>query len=396
MKFKGLTIGIPKEIMKNENRVAAIPETVKKMSDDGAVILVEHDAGKGSFFTDEEYKQAGAEIITDVREIFTRSHIIMKVKEPKLNEAINLHEVDMMKKDQILITFIHPANPSNHAMVNKLADKGVISFSLDCIPRITRAQSMDALTSMSTVAGYKGIISAACKLPKFMPMLGTAVGAIKPSNVFVIGAGVAGLQALATAKRLGAVTYAADIRPDAAEQAASLGAKIVDTTIPPASAIGEGGYAKHLTDDLLKKERDAIKNIVALTDILVLTALIPKKIAPILVTEEMVKSMKPGSYIVDISVDQGGNCELTEPGVVACKHNIYIDGTQNIPGSVPSSASWMFAQNIYNLLSLIVIDGKISVNTDDEILRSALITREGKIVNTDVIDEINLFKSGGL
>lgn len=396
MKFKNLIIGIPKEIMKNENRVAAIPETVHKLHGEGAVVLVEKNAGAGSFFSDEEYQNAGAEIISDVRELFARSHIIMKVKEPKMNETYTLHEVDMMKQGQVLITFIHPANPGNHAMVHKLAEKGVTGISLDCIPRITRAQSMDALTSMSTVAGYKGIITAACKLPKFIPMLGTAVGVVKPAVVFVVGVGVAGLQALATAKRLGAAIYAADIRPDAAEQALSLGAKIVDTTIPPEAAIGEGGYAKHLSEEYLRKEREAIKEIVSQADILVLTALIPKKIAPILITDEMVRSMKPGSYIVDISVDQGGNCALTEAGAVTCRYDVYIDGTQNIPGSVPSSSSWMFAQNIYNLVSLVVKDGKINLDMDDEILRSALITDKGKIVNADVVEEINLYNTGGL
>ncbi|MEA1969667.1 MAG: NAD(P) transhydrogenase subunit alpha [Thermodesulfobacteriota bacterium] len=396
MKYKGLTIGIPKEIMENENRVAAIPETVKKFKDQGARILVENNAGTGSIFNNDEYETAGAEIISDVKELFNASDIIMKVKEPKFNKSLNIHEIDMMKKDQVLVTFIHPANPSNHDMVNKLADQGVMSLSLDCIPRITRAQSMDALTSMSTVAGYKSVISAANRLPKFMPMIGTAVGMIKPANVLVIGIGVAGLQALATAKRLGAVTYAADIRPDAVEQAASLGARTVDINIPPEMAIGQGGYAKHLEEEWLQKERDALQTAVLEADILILAALIPKKIAPILITEDMVKAMKPGSSIIDISVDQGGNCALTEPGNIVCKHNITIDGTQNIPGSVPSSASFMFAHNIYNLLSLIVDDGKINIDKDDEIIKSALITKNGAIVNKDVAEEIELYKSGAL
>lgn len=396
MKFKGLTVGVPREIMKNEYRVAAIPETVQKLCAEGAIVIVETDAGKGSFFTNEQYKAAGAIIIDDVREIFNSSDIILKVKEPKFNEALHLHEVDMMKEHQVLITFIHPANPANHEMVSRLAEKGVSGFSLDCIPRITRAQTMDALTSMSTIAGYKGVISAANRLPQFMPMIGTAVGIIQPANVFVAGAGVAGLQAIATAKRLGAVIHASDIRPDAMEQASSLGAKLVEPGIPKELCIGEGGYARHLSPEWLGKERDSIRETVSRSDIIILSALIPRKIAPILITEDMVKSMKPGSIIVDISIDQGGNCELTEPGGIVTRHNVCIDGTQNIPGSVPSSASLMFARNIYNLLLLIVDDGKIIINTSDEIINSSLVTISGRIVNKDVLDELELYKSGAL
>ncbi len=392
MKFKGLTIGIVKEIMKNENRVAGTPETVKKMTDGGARVLIETGAGRGSFFSDEDYKKVGAEIVVDPESIFQTASILLKVKEPQFNEAKGKHEVEMMTSGQVLITFLHPANPSNHEMIKNLADKGVIGFSLDCIPRISRAQAMDALTSMSTVAGYKGIISAASRLPKFLPMLGTAVGMVQPAVAFVIGAGVAGLQALATAKRLGAVIHAADVRPDAVEQAKSLGAKIVETGVPAELAIGEGGYAKHLPDKWIAREREAFSEIIKKADIVVLSALIPRKIAPILVDEEMVRSMKPGSAIIDIAIDQGGNCALTEHGTVCIKHDVSIDGTQNIPGSVPSSASWMFAQNVFNFVGLMVNDGKIDINKTDEIIASSLVTENGKIVNRDILDELQYFK----
>ncbi|HQK08423.1 MAG TPA: NAD(P) transhydrogenase subunit alpha, partial [Spirochaetota bacterium] len=388
----GLTIGILKEIMENENRVAGIPETVKKMVDNGAKVLVESGAGLGSFYTDADYKNAGAEIINDPERIYNSADAILKVKEPLMNEAKNKHEVDMMKSNQVLISFLHPSNPINHDMVKKLAQKGVISFSLDCIPRISRAQSMDALTSMSTVAGYKAIISAACRLPKFIPMITTAVGMFRPAIVFVVGTGVAGLQSLATAKRLGAEIYAADVRPDAVEQSKSLGAKIIDTGVPPEIAIGEGGYARHLSDEWIHKERQSFYEIVKKADIVVLSALVPRKIAPILVDETMVRSMKPGSVIVDIAIDQGGNCELTESGIICVKHNVTIDGTKNIPGSVALSASSMFAQNVLNFLSLIVKDGKININKSDEIIASALITENGKIVNPDVLEEIVSYK----
>jgi NAD(P) transhydrogenase subunit alpha len=396
MKLKGLTVGIPREIMKHEYRGAAIPETVQKLRAEGAAVIVEKDAGKGSFFTDDRYVAAGAIIADGPKQVFDSADIILKVKEPKYNESMKLHEVDMMKKNQVLITFIHPANPSNHDMVGMLAEKGVSALSLDCVPRITRAQTMDALTSMSTIAGYKGVISAANRLPQFMPMIGTAVGMIKPANVFVVGAGVAGLQAIATAKRLGAVVHASDIRPDAMEQASSLGAKPVDPKIPRELCIGEGGYAKHLSAEWLEKERNAIRDAAVRSDIIILCALIPRKIAPVLVTEDMVKAMKPGSVVVDISIDQGGNCELTEPGGVITRHGVCIDGTQNIPGSVPASASWMFAWNIYNLLLVIADGGKIVINTNDEIIKSSLVTLSGKIVNRDVLDEIELYRSGAL
>jgi len=392
MKFSGLTIGVPREILDHEFRVSAIPDTVKNMVSQGARVLVETGAGLEAYIHDEEYIEAGAEIAADVSQVYNQADIILKVKEPLPNEQKGTHEVNLMKSGQVLVTFLHPANPANHQMVRDLAGRGVTSFSLDCIPRISRAQTMDALTSMSTVAGYKGVISAACRIPKFIPMIGTAVGAIQPATVFILGTGVAGLQALATAKRLGAVIYAADVRPDAAEQAMSLGAKIIDTGIPPESAVGEGGYALHLPDELLEAERDAIRDIVSRSDIVVLSALIPRKIAPVLIDEAMVKSMKPGSAIVDIAIDQGGNCELTVKGEVSRIHNVYIDGTQNIPGSVPQSSSWLFAKNIYNFISLIVDNGKIVINMDDEIITSSLVTRDGELVNRDVIDEIKLFQ----
>jgi len=230
MKFQDLVFGIPKEVLAGEKRVAAIPETVRKMIANDAYVLIEKNAGEGSNFTDDEYRAAGAEIVDDVEKIFERADILLKVKEPHFNESIKKHEVDMMHNGQYLIAFLHPAFPGNHEMVRSLAEKGVISFTLDSIPRISRAQFMDALTSMSTVAGYKGMLMAANRLLKFIPMTGTAAGMIKPAQVLIIGAGVAGLQAVATAKRLGAIVYATDIRSEACEQATSIGANIVDLT----------------------------------------------------------------------------------------------------------------------------------------------------------------------
>ena len=386
MKFKGLTIGIPREIMHHEDRVAAIPETVKKMANDGATVLVESGAGDGAYFSDDMYKTAGAEITLDVKALYSRSDVILKVKEPLSNTDLDCHEVDMMHAGQLLITFIHPGAPANECLVHKLAEKGVTSITLDGIPRISRAQSMDALTSMSTVAGYKSVIMAADRLARFMPMIGTAVGMIQPATVFVIGIGVAGLQALATARRLGAVTYAADIRPEAMEQARSLGAKTVDTGIPAEEAIAEGGYAKALSEEWLCKERDAIRETVSKADILILPALIPGRTAPILITEEMVKTMKPGSAIVDIAIDQGGNCAITEPGQVVVKHRVSIDGTKNIPGAMAVSSTEMFAKNICNVLNLVCDKGQIALDRNDPIVVSSLVTIDGQIVHQGALE----------
>ena len=316
--------------------------------------------------------------------------MILKVKEPQFNQGKDRYEVDMMKKGQYIITFLHPASPGNHDMVRQLAKNNITAFTLDGIPRISRAQAMDALTSMSTVAGYKSVLIAANRLAKFMPMMGTAIGMIQPSNVLVIGTGVAGLQAIATAKRLGAVVYAADIRPDACEQAKSVGAKVIDIGIPPQAAIGEGGYAKHLTGDWLKKEKDALKDIVSKVDIIILSALVPGKVAPVLITEEMVKAMKKGSIIMDVAIDQGGNCEITESGYVTEKYGITIDGTKNIPGMLPASSTWMFANNIFNFLCNLVQNGEIVINQKDEIISSSLVTYKGNIVHSGAREAMKL------
>lgn len=389
MKFKGLTVGVPKEIMKGERRVSAIPETVGKMVKEGAQVLIESGAGEGSFFSNQEYQDVGAVLVDDVAELFAKANIILKVKEPQFNEKQGKHEVEMMHQGQCLITFIHPATPSNHKMVQDLAAKGVVALTLDGIPRISRAQTMDALTSMSTVAGYKGVLMAANRLAKFIPMVGTAVGMIKPANVMVIGTGVAGLQAVATAKRMGAVVHAVDIRPDAREQAKSLGGKIFDIDIPTELAVGEGGYAKKLPDEWLEKEREKLKAMVPQMDMIVLTALIPGRLAPILITDEMLKTMPKGSTIVDISIDQGGNCEATVPGELTEKYGVTIDGTKNIPGMVPTSATWMFAHNIYHYLANLVHDGAVNLNMEDEIIASSLVTTDGKIVHAGALEAIS-------
>lgn len=385
-----MIIGIPREIMHGERRVSATPETVGKMVKDGAAVLVEKAAGEGAFYNDSQYMSAGAQIISDCAELYRKAEVILKVKEPLFNSEKNCSEIDMMHKGQYLITFIHPASPINHAMVKSMAEKGIIGLTLDGIPRISRAQNMDALTSMSTCAGYKGMLMAASDLSKFIPQIFCAVGMIKPCNVMIIGAGVAGLQAIATAKRLGAVVYAADIRPDAVEQAGSLGAKIVDTGIPKEIAVGEGGYANPLPEKWLAIERETLKDAIAQMDIVFCSALVPSRIAPVLLTEDIVKSMAPGSVIVDISIDQGGNCAITTPGETSVKHGVTIEGIKNIPGMLPTSSTWMFANNIYNLVKFLTKDNKIVLDRNDEIVVKILTTIDGEIVHAGAREAMGL------
>lgn len=389
MKFKGMKIAVPEEIMNGENRVSVTPEIAKSMIDDGAEVYVQAGAGEGSYFTDDEYQKAGAEIIDDVENLFSIADLILKVKEPQFNDEVNKHEVDMMQKGQYLVTFLHPASPGNHEMIKEIAEKGIISLTLDSIPRISKAQAMDTLTSMSTVAGYKGVVMATDILPEFMPMITTGVGMIKPANALVLGTGVAGLQAVATAKRLGAVIHAADIRPDASEQAQSIGAKLIDLEVPAEEAVGEGGYAKKLPDKLLENERKILADKIKDFDLIVLTALIPGKVAPILITEEMVKSLKPGSVIVDIAIDQGGNCEITEPGKIVEKHGVTIIGTKNIPGLLPKSSTWLFSKNINKFISYVVEDAEIDINSEDEIISSTLVTDGEKVVHNGALEAMN-------
>ena len=356
-----MIIGVPKEIMHDEARVAASPEAVAKYVADGHKVLFEVNAGEGAFYHDEAYREAGAELVKSAKEIYDRSDIIIKVKEPLYNEALGMHEIDMMHKGQYLITFIHPASPVNHDMVRKMAAQGVIGLTLDGVPRISRAQNLDALTSMSTCAGYKGILMAANDLASFFPQMFTAVGPIRPANVLV--------------------TYAADIRPAAAEQAKSLGAKVVDTGVPEALAVGEGGYAQHLPEAELLKERERLAEVVKDMDVIFCSALVPGKIAPVVITEDMVKSMKRGSVIVDIAIDQGGNCAITPAGSREVKYGVTLEGIKNIPGMLPQSSTWMFSQNMYNLVKYLVKDDQVVLDMNDEICRSILVTQDGEIVH---------------
>ncbi len=379
--FAGLVIGVPREIMPGERRVAVIPETVQAFVNGGARVVVQSGAGTGAYYDDDAYRQAGAEVAADAREVFRRADLILKVKEPKFNESLQAHEADLITEGAFLVCFLHPANPLNHDMVRTLAARGITSFSLDSIPRVSRAQHMDALTSMSTVAGYKAVISAAHNLARFVPMIPTDAGIIEPARVLVVGTGVAGLQAIATAKRLGGRVKALDIRPEANEQARSLGAALVPFELPESAGVGEGGYAQRLTEDWYRRERECLAPVVAESDIVILTALVPRERAPILVDRPMVERMKKGSVIVDISIDQGGNCEVTRPGEEYSWHDVLVIGLINIPAYLAVDSTRMFAHNLYEYISHIVVNGRIDANAQDELVREALVTKDHAVVH---------------
>ncbi|HSW35243.1 MAG TPA: hypothetical protein VLH18_01430 [Candidatus Limnocylindrales bacterium] len=381
MKFAGVTIVVPREIMAGEKRVAVVPETVKKFTEAGAKVIVETSAGKDVYMDDEQYRAAGAEIAPGASELYSRAGLILKVKEPQLNKETGVHELELFPEGSVLACFLHPANPLNHDMVKGLAGKNITSFTFDSIPRISRAQQMDVLTSMSTAAGYKAVINAANHLPRFLPMIPTASGIVGPAQVLVVGVGVAGLQSLATAKRLGAKIKALDIRAEANEQAKSLGAEIVPFDLPEGMGIGEGGYACSLSEEWCDREKTALMPYVSSSDLIILSALIPGEEAPILLDQAMVGNMKKGSVIVDISIDQGGNCSLSRHGEEYDYNGIFISGVANIPAYLPVDATKMLAQNVWFYLNHIVTDGKVVSDSADEIIVQSLVTRGGKVVH---------------
>ena len=376
-----MLIAIPKEILPEEKRVAATPETVKKYVELGFAVNVEQGAGAGIRISDDDYRKAGANITADVEALYAAADIVLKVKQPVYNEQRRKHEVEMLLSGAILVTFLHPAAPGNHAMVRSLRAKNITALTMDSIPRISRAQRMDALSSMSAITGYKAVIMAANSLPKFVPMIGTAIGTIKPAQFLVIGTGVVGLQAVATAKRLGGVVKTLDIRANAAVEAESLGGKPITFAVPEELAIAPGGYARSLDGSWLEKERQLIAQHLADVDVVILSALVPGEVAPILITDDMVAMMKPGAVIIDVSVDQGGNCAATEAGAFCERHGVEICGIQNIPGRMAVHASWLYAQNMCHFIENLFKKGHGVLDLDDEIVRSTLVTHQGKVVH---------------
>ncbi len=374
-------IGIPKEILEGENRVAATPETVTKYRQLGYTVHVEKDAGAGALIPDDSYAEAGALIEPDAASLYAAAEMVLKVKEPVFNTAQGQHEVDMIRRGATLVTFLHPAAPGNHEMVEQLRARHIAAFTMDGIPRISRAQRMDALTSMSTLTGYKSVLMAACNLPVVMPMVGTAIGPLKPARALVIGAGVVGLQAIATAKRLGAVVSAVDTRAKAREAASSLGATVVGFEVPAELAESPSGYARPLPSEWLEKERDVLLPLIEKADIIILCALVPGQVAPPLITSKMLSTMRRGAVIVDVSIDQGGNCAATVPGAQHRVNGVLIIGTKNIPGSVPVHATWLYANNMFYFIENLCKSGPGRLNLDDEIVRGSLVTLEGKILH---------------
>ena len=377
-----MKLGVPKEITENETRVALVPQSVKKITQKGIEVLIESKAGETALFPDKDYEEAGAKVINNTKDLFNSSDLIIKIRKPEFNQKIGVHEIDLMKEESGLVSMLLASTSLD--TVKKLAQKKISAFSLESIPRITRAQSMDILSSMSTVAGYKAVIIGASFLPKFFPMLMTAAGTVAPGKVFIIGAGVAGLQAIATAKRLGAVVEAFDTRSVVKEQVESLGARFVELDLKGELTEGEGGYAKQISKELHEREMELIAKQVKKSDVVITTAQVPGKRAPILITEEMVKAMQPGSVIVDLAADQGGNCEVTELGKRVGKYGVTICGFLNLPSSMPNHASQMFSKNMESVVNHLVKDGKLNFDLGDEINKGALITHKGVILQEGI------------
>ena len=366
-------VGVPLETASNERRVALVPEIVAKLTTLGVDVLVQAGAGAAAGFSDSSYVEKGARLEQAVLGV---ADILLKVQPPTGDEATQ------MKEGSVLIGLLQPY--TNGEGIKALAARRVTAFSMELMPRITRAQPMDALSAMSTIAGYKAVLIAAARLPKFFPLLMTAAGTVTPARVFVIGAGVAGLQAIGTARRLGATVEAYDTRPAVKEQVESLGAKFAALGLDTREAEDKSGYAKAQSEEFYKKQQEMMSKWLATSDVVITTALVPGQRAPVLITEEMVKGMRPGSVIVDLAAEQAGNCALTEPGREVIKHGVLIVGTTNLPSTLPYHASQMYARTVTNFLSHLLKEGKIHLDLDDELTRGPLVTHQGKIVHPAV------------
>ncbi len=384
-----MILGVPAEILHDERRVAATPETVRELVALGYQVIVEKGAGLGVYVSDDAYEQAGARVETDPAVVFGSADIVLKVKQPCFNTRLKRHEAELPRPGTVLIAFLHPASPSSQEMVAILRDRRITAFTMDGIPRISLAQTMDALTSMSTITGYKSVIHAAAKLPIFVPLVGTAIGVIQPARFLVVGVGVVGLQAIATAKRLGGVCSCVDIRREAREISRSLGATVAGFDMPDELALGEGGYARSLPDEWLEKERALLAGLMPQSDVVILSALVPNEEAPVLVTEEMVAAMKPGSVIVDVAIDQGGNCALTQAGEEVQVRQVLVSGIQNIPGSMAVHATWLYAKNMLEYLKNLCKAGPGRIDWNDEIARASLVTRDGQILHAGTLKAIH-------
>lgn len=373
-----MIISIPKEIFPGENRVACVPDVASKLIKAGYEVQIEKDAGLNAGFKNDQYEKAGAKIIENVDQLFSNADVVFKVKKPTNDELKKL------KKGSLLISFVYALHYPEVAKA--CAESGIDLIAMEMVPRTTLAQKMDALSSQMNLAGYKSVILAANHLGKIFPLMMTAAGTISPAKVVIMGAGVAGLQALGTAKRLGAVVEVSDIRPAVKEEVQSLGGKFIEVETTE-NMQDEGGYAKEASEEFLKKQKELIFKHITEADIVITTALVPGKKAPVLVTEEMVKNMRPGSVVLDMAVEFGGNCEISEKGKTIKKHEVTIIGEPNLPSMVPTHASEMYSKNILSLIQHIGKDGKIELKLEDEIVKGCLITRNGEVIN-DRIKEL--------
>ncbi len=383
-----MIVGVPRETFPGERRVALVPGSIPTLTKGGLEVIVEAGAGPQAGYPDAEYVSKGAKVIPSRRDLFAAADIVIQVLCYGSNDKTGQADLPLFHSGQALIGFLRPLGSIEP--LQEIAAKGVTSFAVELIPRSTRAQSMDALSSMGTICGYKAVLIAADTLPRIFPMLTTAAGTITPGRVLVIGAGVAGLQAIATARRLGAVTSAYDLRPAAKEQVQSLGGRFVELPIEAKDAEDASGYAKAQGEDFYRRQRELLGKVVAQNDVVITAAVIPGKKSPLLVTADMVKGMAPGSVIVDLAAERGGNCELTRPGEEVVVHGVTIIGWFNLASTVPYHASQMYSRNISAFLLHLMKDGKLRADTSDEIIRETLLTQDGEVVNKRVREFFSL------
>ncbi len=375
-----MKIGVPKETFPGERRVALVPGSLAALKKLGAEVLVESGAGIEAGYLDDAYIQAGATIVTDRDQLFRDVDLICQVRAAVANPEAGQSDLDRLREGQILVAQCDPL--SDPSAMSKIAERKAVVFAMELMPRITRAQSMDVLSSMATIAGYRAVLLAATHLPQMFPMMMTAAGTLKPARVFVIGAGVAGLQAIATSRKLGAVVSGYDVRPAVKEQVESLGAKFVEMELDAAE--GKGGYAREMDEEFYRLQRELMLRVVAGNDVVITTAAIPGKKAPILITENMVQVMPPGSVIVDLAAERGGNCELTQPGETITAHDVTILGPLNLSSDIPKHASQMYSNNLTTFLKSLIQDGKPVLDMTDECIAGTLVARGGDIVHSFV------------
>jgi len=364
---------ILKETTLGENRVAATPKTVKELIKSGLTVRIQSEAGKASFYSDQDYIDAGAEVISDISSLYDNVNIVLKVA------PATIEEIESFPNGTAYVSLIQTTRQSQQ--VQKLTEKNITGFSMHLIPRTSLAQSMDALSSQANIAGYKSVLMGATHLPVYMPLLMTAAGTIPPAKVLILGAGVAGLQAIATAKRLGAQVEAFDVRPEVKEQVESLGAKFVEVASDSDDGVGEGGYAKETSDDYKQRQQALIKAHIAKSNLVITTALIPGRPAPLLIPTDMVNGMKPGSVIMDLAAENGGNCELTQGDEIVNHNGVIIDGTINLPSTMPAHASQLYAKNVSTFVTYMMKEGELNLDLEDEIISGAMFTHEGKITH---------------